>query len=88
MEQAQPVETHAEACLAPGRLHILPSEAGGNGMGPPPRPPRVGGAPNPGDDNPDDDDESFYRAPRPRGDPPRRPLPNPYGPLEPPNGEK
>ena len=57
------------------------------GPPPPPRPPRVGGAPNPGDDDPDDD-ESYYRAPRPIGDPPRRPMPNPYGPPEPPNAEQ
>ena len=88
MEQAQPAETRAEASLAEGRLDALPSEADGNGMGPPPRPPRVGGAPNPGDDDPDHDDESFYRAPRPRGDPPRRPLPNPYGPPKPPDTEQ
>ena len=87
MEQAQPAERPAEASMADERLHTLPSEGGGNGMGPPPRPPRVGGAPNPGDDDPDDD-ESYYRAPRPRGDPPRRQMPNPYGPPEPPNTEQ
>ena len=65
-EQAQPAETPAEASMADERLHTLPSEIGGSGMGPPPppRPPRVGGAPNPGDDDLDDD-ESYYRAPRP-----------------------
>ena len=42
------------------RLHKLPSEGGGgNGRGPL-RPPNVMGAPNLGDDEPDD--ESFYRA--------------------------
>ena len=59
MEQAQPAETPAEASMADERLHTLPSEIGGSGMGPPPpppRPPRVGGAPNPGDDDPDDDE--------------------------------
>ena len=81
MEQAQPVETPAEASMADGRLDPLPSEAGGNGMGPPPRPPRVGGAANQGDDNPDDD-ERYYQAHRPRGDPPKWLLPNPYGPPE------
>ena len=86
-EQAQPAETRTEASKGDERLHTLPSEGGGNGMGPPPRPPRVGGAPNPGDDDPDDD-ESYYRAPRPRGDPARRPMPNPYGPPEPPNAEQ
>ena len=43
------------------RLHTLPSAGGGgNGSGPP-RPPNVAGAPNPGDDDPDD--ESYYKAP-------------------------
>ena len=88
MEQAQPAQTPVEASLADGRLHTLPSEAGGNGMGPPPQPPRVGGAPNRGDDDPDDDDENFYQAPKPMGGPPRRPVPNPYGPPEPPNAEQ
>ena len=88
MELAQPAETPTEASLADGRLHTLPSDLEGNGKGPPPRPPRVGGAPNPGDDDADDDDESFYRAPRPRGDPSRRPLPNTYGLPEPPNAEQ
>ena len=89
MEQAQPAETPAEASMADERLHILSSEIGANGMGPPPppRPPRVGEAPNPGDDDPDDD-ESHYRAPRPRGLPPKQPMPNPYGPPESPNTEQ
>ena len=56
-------------------------------MGPPARPPRVGGVPNVGDDDPDDD-ARYYRAPRPIGDPPRRPMPNPYGPPEPLNTEQ
>ena len=76
MEQAQPAETPVEANMADERLHTLPSEGGGNGIGPPPRPPRMGGAQNPGDDDPDDD-ESYYQALRPRGDPPRREMPNP-----------
>ena len=89
MEQAQPAETPAEASMPDESLHTLPSEIGGSGMEPPPppRPPRVGGAPNPGDDDPADD-ESYYRALRPRGDPPGRLLPNPYGPPEPPNAEQ
>ena len=89
MEQAQPAEIPADARLADERLRTLPSEIGGSGMGPPPPPlpPRVGGASNPGHDDPDDD-ESYYRAPRPRGDPPRRPMPNPYRPPEPPNTEQ
>ena len=59
MEQAQTAETPAEASMAGDRQHTLPSELGGNGIGPPPRPPRVGGVPNPGDDDPDDK-ESYY----------------------------
>ena len=59
-------ESHMEE-----RLQTLPSEGGGgNGRGPP-RPPNVAGAPNPGDDDPDD--ESYYRAPnRPSIDPRRQ----------------
>ena len=55
------------------RLHRLPSEGDGyNGRGPP-RPSNVAGAPNPGDDDPDD--ESYYRAlHRPSNDP-RPPAP-------------
>ena len=87
MEQAQPAETPAEASMVDERLQTLPSKGGGNRMGPQPRPLRVGGAPNPGDDDPDDD-ESYYRAPRPRGDPPRQPLQNLYGLPEPPNAEQ
>ena len=61
MEQVQPAERPAEASMpvADERLHNLPSEIGGNGMRPPPGPPRVGVAPNPGDDD-FDDDESYY----------------------------
>ena len=52
--------TNIGESLMEERLHTLPSEGhGGNGRGPP-RPPNVAGAPNPGDDDPDD--ESFYRA--------------------------
>ena len=55
------------------RLHMLPSEGGGgNGRGSP-RPPNVAGAPNPGDDEPDD--ESYYRAPNQPSNNPRRPAP-------------
>ena len=43
------------------RLDTLPSEGGGGYGRGPPRPPNVAGAPNPGDDDPDD--ESYYRAP-------------------------
>ena len=65
--------TNIGESLMEERLHTLPSEGeGGNGRGPP-RPPNVAGAPNPGDDDPDD--ESYYRAPiRPSNDP-RRPAP-------------
>ena len=90
MEQAQPAEKPAKASMADERLHILPSEGGGNGMGSRPRPPRVGGGLNPEHDDPDAH-ESYYRLPRPRGDPPRRPMPNPYTPpnhLIPNNGQK
>ena len=87
VKQAQPAKAPASASLADETLHTLPSEARGNGKGPLRRLPRVGGVPNPGDENPDDD-ESYFRAPRPRGDPPRGPLPNPYGPPEPPNAEQ
>ena len=76
MEQVQPAETHGEASMADERLHILPSEIGGNGRGAPPRPPRVGGVPNPGDDDPDND-KCYHRAARPRGKPPRWPVPCP-----------
>ena len=55
------------------RLHSLPSDGGGsNGRGPP-RPPNVAGAPNPGDDDPDND--SYYRAPNRLSNDPRRPAP-------------
>ena len=55
------------------RLNALPSEGGGgNGRGLP-QPPNVAGAPNLGDDDPDN--ESYYRAPnRPNNDP-RGPTP-------------
>ena len=46
--------TNIMESLMEERLHTLPSEGGsGNGRGPP-RPPNVAGAPNQGDDDPDD----------------------------------
>lgn len=57
------------------------------GPPPPPWPLRVGGAPNPGDDDPHDD-KSYYQPPRTRGDPPRQPLPGPSGPPTPSNAEQ
>ena len=55
------------------RLYTLPSEGGGgNGRGPP-RPVNVADAPNPGDDDPDD--ESYYTAPIQPSNDPRRPAP-------------
>ena len=52
--------TNIGESLMEERLHRLPCEGGGgNGRGPP-RAQNVAGAPNPGDDDPDD--ESYYRA--------------------------
>ena len=65
--------TNIRESLMEERLDTLPSEGGGgNGRGPP-RPPNVAGAPNPADDDPDD--ESYYRAPNRPSNDPRRPAP-------------
>ena len=78
LRKAQIIPTETEDTnigenLKEERLHTLPSEGGGgNGRGPP-RPPNVAGAPNPGDDDPDD--ESYYRAPNRPSNDPRRPAP-------------
>ena len=65
--------TNIGESLMEERLHAITSEGGGgNGRGPP-RPPNVAGAPNPGDDDPDD--ESYYRAPNRPSNDPRRPAP-------------
>ena len=73
--------TNVEESLIDERLHTLPSEGGGGGGGGPPRPPNMGGAPNPGDDDPDY--EGYLRAPNRRSDDPRRPAPNPVPPINP-----
>ena len=66
--------TNIGESLMEERLHTLPSEGGGgNGRGPP-RPPNVAGAPNSGDNNPDD--ESYYRVPNRPSNDPRRPAPH------------
>ena len=68
------------------RLHTLSSEGGGgNGRGPS-RPPNVAGAPNPGDDDPDD--ESYYRAPNRPSNDPRRPAPRQDQPPNPTEAER
>ena len=65
--------TNIGESLMEERLNTLPSEGGGgNGRGPA-RPPNFAGAPNPGDD--DTDDESYYRAPNRPSNDPRRPAP-------------
>ena len=65
--------TNIGESLMQERLHTLPSEGGGgNGRGPP-RPPNFAGAPNPGDNDPDD--ESYYRAPNRPSNDSRRPAP-------------
>ena len=69
----QTAGTNIGESLMEERLHTLSSEGGGgNGRGPS-RPPNVAGAPNPGDDDPDD--ESYYRAPNRPSNDPRRPAP-------------
>ena len=65
--------TNIGESLMEERLHTPPSEGGGGiGRGAP-RPPNVAGAPNPGDDDPDD--ESYYRAPNWPSNDPGRPAP-------------
>ena len=65
--------TNIGESLMEERLHTLPSKGGGGNGRRPPRPPNVAGAPNPGDDDPDD--ESYYRAPNRPSNDPRRPAP-------------
>ena len=65
--------TNIEESIMEERLYMLLSEGGGrNGRGPP-RPPNGAGAPNPRDDDPDD--ESYYTAPNRPSNDPRRPVP-------------
>ena len=69
----QTAGTNIGESLREETLYMLPSEGGGgNGRGPP-RPPNVAGAPNPGDDDPDE--KSYYRAPNRPSNHPRRPAP-------------
>ena len=66
-------DTNIGESLMEERLYTLPLEGGGrNGRGPP-RPRNVAGAPNPGDDDPDD--ESYYGAPNRPSNDPRQPAP-------------
>ena len=65
--------TNIRESLMEERLHTLPSEGGGGNERGPPQPPNVAGAPNPGDDDPDDD--SYYGAPNRPSNDPRRPAP-------------